>query len=151
MSDRADDATSSGRRDLPDMRPSFTREPSHQANPEGSPALPAPNEASSTEVRMSISVSLDGITTNARDRLQACVQRFADDLARETARLEEGDREGDAHVPEVTTSNVIRANQWIRNPSRTSYRVPSGFDIAIQILGFVSTFRCGRHGKLLYP
>ena len=102
------------------------------------------------DLEVQIQLGLGGLTAAAAERLGQCVQRFADDLARETARLEEGDRAETAEVPEITASTVIRANEAVRRPAPIPVKAQrSAFDFLVQLVSAFTLLGSGVLGSYL--
>ncbi|MEV6033600.1 hypothetical protein AB0L65_20765 [Nonomuraea sp. NPDC052116] len=102
-------------------------------------------------ITFSVSVNMDGCTKPAEDQVALYVQRFADDLARETMRLEEGSREQDLRGREIISSMVVKANKVIRSPAIDL--VPRGPDrkytVTLQSASFCLAIVAGVFGSYL--
>lgn len=99
---------------------------------------------------MTLSIELEGLTSPAHERFHGYVQRFANELAHETARQEEGEREESAREPQVTASHVIRANEVVRKPSASSGPRPrSKFDTMMLIVASLASAAAGVMGGYL--
>lgn len=82
---------------------------------------PGPGLSRSVERSVQLPLTVPGgMTEGAVDHFAQCVHRFALDLARETSRLEEGERANTLDDPEITTTMVVKANDAVRNPLSTS-------------------------------
>ncbi len=79
------------------------------------------------DVRLS---GLTGVSRSAEARLRALLQQFADEVAREASRLEEGERLRVTDAPELTARMVEEAYQAVKRP-RTTPAAPTRQDRGI--------------------
>lgn len=97
-----------------------------------------------------VRLALSGMTVGAVEHVEKFVQRFCDDLARETARLEEGDRATDLEDPEITSTTVVRAHEVVRRgpdepvstkpTSRWWYALGSGVYLTTILTGVLGSY-----------
>jgi len=114
-------------------------------------ARPTGHEEDSFEFPVSISV--DGMSGAARSRFHEIVQRFSEELARETSRIEEGDRaqvQG-VETPEVTAATVVRAHEVCRRPAVENMVVPGTpkWVYGLRFFAFASTAAASVMGSYL--
>ncbi|MEU4245920.1 hypothetical protein AB0F15_00760 [Amycolatopsis sp. NPDC026612] len=91
-----------------------------------------------------------GMTEAARQKFAEAVEDFSAALERETARLEEAERDEDVREPEITATMVIRANEVVRRgPLPESERDRSVLATSIQVVGLASLAAVGVLGSYL--
>lgn len=101
---------------------------------------------------LQITVAADGMTEAAKKRFENYVQRFTDDLSRETMRLEEGARAPDLDEREITATIVVKANEVVRRPPDPSNvsSVVAGPILAVQTFAFAAALVDGVLGSYLH-
>ncbi|MFE3290573.1 hypothetical protein [Rhodococcus sp. NPDC059234] len=77
---------------------------------------------------------LPGLSGPAAVRLSELIQSFADEVAREASRIEEGERAREQDDPEVTATIVHEAYRVVRRPRSETRRSTSKIELAIKFL-----------------
>lgn len=111
-------------------------DPAHAPN--NAPSILAPERVEVEHIQISVSVPLvHQLSSAARIAFQDSMQKFADDLANEAERLEQGNRAGQATEAEFTSSMVYDAYRYVRRGAleRKSSKLAFGVDVAYAIAG----------------
>jgi len=103
------------------------------------PALPEKRVADKIDYRtVPVTIRLVGdLNDLVQDAFLDYTQRFADDLASEVERLEEGDREGRDAPPQFTSHMIHRAHKVVRG-DRTAQRKPTKISYVMDVAYAVS-------------